>query len=548
MRSFKRTLIFRTSASLVFTVSLAVLGSSMFHNQRTKEAIRGKLISLASACATQLDVEAHQNLKTPADMTSKFYKKSVASLNKILKNDPSIRYIYTLRPLLGIDQKGYEFVLDGASADRPPGPENSEFSKLGDRYDTLSLAALVALRTGKAAAEDKEKVDAWGWTISGYAPLKDKTGKTVGILGVDMTAKDLRETLNMVLVIAGVAITIATILGIILANQLIVFLIRPLDQLRSAAERISAGDLSVPIRSRRQDEFGLVFSVFNRMMLSIERSRKTIIDKAKLDSELEIAASVQKQLFNWEVFDLKNIMLGNYIQMADSTGGDWAHYHLAQHRYLYMVCADVVGHGIPSAIVASSVAGCFESLKFEMDSASGIFDLEKILLRIQQVVLMAGRGTFPMSMFLLVVDLMDGTVKYTSSAHPAARILSENGTQRQIRRLVSRSDFIGNHVFKMPAIASDQLQPNDCVVMFTDGLFERQDPNGRYVGMGRLDKILAQTKSASAQELCVEILAGVEKCSPGHRVDDDTSILILKYLGPIEKSNALDPEAIDLVA
>jgi serine phosphatase RsbU (regulator of sigma subunit) len=546
MRSFKRKLVFRTSASLVFAVTLAVLSSSFVHYNRTKEAIKGKLISLASACATQIDVEGHELLKSSDDMSSDFYKKSISTLNKILKNDPIIRYIYTLRPIEGINgADGYEFVLDGASAKRPPGPENKEYSKLGDRYDNLSLAALVALRTGKAVAEDKEKLDAWGWTISGYAPIKNKKGKTVAILGVDITAKDLRETLNTVFLIAGIAIIIATFFGILLAQQLVGFLIHPLDQLRGAAERIGTDDLSTPIRSRRQDEFGLVFSVFNRMMVSIEKSRQTLVEKAKLDSELEIAASLQKQLFNWQVLDQKNIMLGNYIQMANSTGGDWAHYHLANQRYLYMVCADVVGHGIPSAIVASSVAGCFESLKFELDSAAGIFDLEKILMRIQRVVLMAGRGTFPMTMFLLVVDLMDGAVKYASSAHPAARILSELGAKRQIRRLISRSDFIGNDLFTMPKIYEEQLKPNDYIIMFTDGLFERQDNNGRHVGLGRLDKILVKTKTDSAQELCSEILAGVEEYTPNHKVDDDTSILILKFLGPM---NTLQVEDIDKVA
>ena len=208
-----------------------------------------------------------------------------------------------------------------------------------------------------------------------------------------------------------------------------------------------------------------------------------------------------------------------------------------------MVCADVVGHGIPSAIVASSVAGCFETLKFEMDSAPGIYDLEDILKRIQQVVLMAGRGTFPMTMFLLVVDLTDGIVKYTSSAHPAARILSENGDKRQIRRLSTRSDFIGNDIFKMPKISEEKLMPNEFVVMFTDGLFERQDSKGRYVGLGRLDRILAGTKKDTAQDLCNEILEEVVKCTPLHKVDDDTSILILKFLSPMNK-----PEDVKQVA
>ncbi len=536
MRSFKQNLMFRTSASLTLAVTLAVLGSSIVHYQRTKSSIKSKLISLASACAAQIDIEEHEKLKSSKDMSSAYYKKTISNLNKILKNDPSIRYIYTLRPIEGLlGPTGYEFVLDGASAEHPPGPDNKDYSKLGDRYDRLSVAALVTLRTGKASAEDKEKSDAWGWTISGYAPLKNKKGKVIGILGVDMTAKDLKETLNAVLMIAATAIILATLFGIFLANQIIIFLIRPLDQMRAAAERISVGDLSTPIRSRRQDEFGLVFSVFNKMMVSIDKSRQTLLEKAKIDSELEIAASVQKQLFNWEEIDQKNILIGNYIQMADSTGGDWAHYHLAKDRYLYMVCADVVGHGVPSAIVASSVAGCFETLKFEMESAPGIYDLEDIIKRIQQVVLMAGRGAFPMTMFLLVVDLADGVVKYTSSAHPAARILSSEGDKRQIRRLSTRSDYLGSDIFKMPKISEVKLKPNDFIVMFTDGLFERQDKNGRYVGLGRLDKILSATKKENAQELCNEILEQVVKCTPEHKVDDDTSILVLKFLSPMNE-------------
>ena len=536
MRSFKQKLMLRTSATLTLAVTLAVLSSSIIHYKRTKSAIKGKWISLASACAMQIDVDEHEKLRTSEDMSSEYYKKSISILNNILRNDPTIRYIYTLRPIEGIrGQAGYEFVLDGASAENPPSANNSDYSKLGDRYDRLSNAALSALRTGKATAEDKEKLDAWGWTISGYAPLKDKEGKVIGILGVDMAAKDLKETLNAVLMIAATSIILATILGILLANQIIGFLTEPLGQLRGAAERIRKGDLSTPIRNRVQDEFGLVFSVFNKMMASITRSRQTLLDKAKMDSELAIAASVQKQLFHWEQVDKKNIMIGHYIQMVDGTGGDWAHYHLAKERFLYMVCADVIGHGVPSAIVASAVAGCFETLKFEMESAPGIYDLEDILKRIQQVVLMAGRGSFPMTMFLLVVDLSDGVVKYTSSAHPAARILSEGTDKRQIRRLTTRSDFIGYDSFTMPKISEVKLKQNDYIVMFTDGLYERLDTNGRYFGLGRLDRILSKTKKETAQELCHEILEEIVKSTLNHKIDDDTSIVVLKFLYPMNE-------------
>ena len=57
----------------------------------------------------------------------------------------------------------------------------------GDKYDARELPDLLSAYQGPAA-DRKVTTDAWGTFISGYAPIQDVFGNTVGILGVDTDA------------------------------------------------------------------------------------------------------------------------------------------------------------------------------------------------------------------------------------------------------------------------------------------------------------------------------------------------------------------------
>lgn len=540
--SLKTKLLVATAGCLILAVSLAELTSSILHYRFLKNAVQSKLVSVASAVAAHVDVTLHEKLRSPKDMKRKDYKAAVTTLNGVLKNDPSIRFIYTLRREQNKDSETdgkftYRFVLDGGSAKAPPGTDNEDFSKIGDLYETpLTMEARLAFRSGRVIADSKITKDKWGYTISGYAPLKDGEGKVVALLGVDMSADELNETLSTIFLIALGSAAGAGLLAFLLANALNRALMQPLDLLRRAAERVSHGVLNEPIESQRRDEFAFVFGTFNRMMTSIAGTREALIEKSRTDASLKLAASVQERLFDWQSIIRPDVVVSHFVQMADDTGGDWAHYYLAQDRYLYLICADVVGHGIASAMVAAAVAGSFESVKIDLDA--GTPSLTWILDRMHRACAAAGRGDFPMTVLLVRLDLATGDLRFINAGHPPARIAEPAsradiaaGHPRRMRALKAGGEYIGSSTKPEFVEYGDQLKHGDLLILYSDGLVERRDVSGRAFGSGRLARLLAREVATVPQEVCFRILRKIEDFCGGTKPDDDISLIVVRYAG-----------------
>jgi signal transduction histidine kinase len=75
----------------------------------------------------------------------------------------------------------------------------------------------------------------------------------------------------------GFAIVLGAALSLGLAFLVGGTLTRPIETLQIASERVGAGNLKVRLPSDRNDEFGAVFSAFNRMVLRIRRARRALL-------------------------------------------------------------------------------------------------------------------------------------------------------------------------------------------------------------------------------------------------------------------------------
>lgn len=144
---------------------------------------RQRLISIASNVV--LSIDAQEVLKIPLEQRSEGTPEYLAIYYKLEeiknKNLPFVKYIYimttTVKP--GILQ----YVVDA-----DPVPQiitaRCPTSLPGDKYDARQLPEMLEAYNAPTA-DRKITTDAWGTFISGYAPIRDTTGVTIAILGVD---------------------------------------------------------------------------------------------------------------------------------------------------------------------------------------------------------------------------------------------------------------------------------------------------------------------------------------------------------------------------
>jgi len=151
-----------------------------------KTEVRSGLIHLARAAAPLVDTGTHHQFVSTNQETSEAYFRAIQPLQKFQDANPDIKYVYTCI----LVSNRVHFVLDPTPPGDRDGDGVDDKSHIMQPYDDASQTLREVLQTGGARADVQPYTDAWGTFVSGYAPLRDAQGRQVGLVAVDLQAKD----------------------------------------------------------------------------------------------------------------------------------------------------------------------------------------------------------------------------------------------------------------------------------------------------------------------------------------------------------------------
>ena len=163
------------------------------------ERVRDQVRAIAATAAQEFDVDDIHAIQTEADIRKPEWEILVEQLRSVRERNADIRYVYLLRPT--DDPDIFEFVSDADSIDPYAKidlnnhgviDDSDALNPPGDPYDVSEIPG-VRLGMIEPSVDEEPFTDQWGTFISGFAPIKDSTGKTVAVLGVDRIADDVKE-------------------------------------------------------------------------------------------------------------------------------------------------------------------------------------------------------------------------------------------------------------------------------------------------------------------------------------------------------------------
>jgi two-component system NtrC family sensor kinase len=126
------------------------------------------------------------------------------------------------------------------------------------------------------------------WYLTGYQPIRDLTGKIVGILYVGMLEAPYVDLRNKVVYsffgIGVLGVGIVLLLYFFITSGIT----RPLREMAAATGKIAEGDLSIELSSKSKDEIGLLARSFNHMLVRLKQARKELEDYGRgLEEKVE---------------------------------------------------------------------------------------------------------------------------------------------------------------------------------------------------------------------------------------------------------------------
>jgi HAMP domain-containing protein len=238
-----------TAMFIVLVIIVAAIGALLTYqgaSSAIKETTRDELSSIAGVMATQINATEVLSIRS-GDEGSQMYVDLATQLNEMRSTNDEIVNAYIMQ----VDPDGQiTFIVDDFWLQDP-----AQAAKTGEIYSTpdqMQIFGALSLPT----ASDNAYTDKWGTFISGYAPVRDANGNTVGVLGIDVDGSDLNTRTTGL----AYAFVLTIIAGLIIGSVMIVFFARSVSKniqsLTDVVIRIRNGERTVEIDTTRTDEIG----------------------------------------------------------------------------------------------------------------------------------------------------------------------------------------------------------------------------------------------------------------------------------------------------
>ena len=247
------------------------------------------------------------------------------------------------------------------------------------------------------------------------------------------------------------------------------------------------------------------------------RLAETRKSEAQLKRELIEARELQENLLANTTSAINGLDVAAQWQPATTVGGDYIAAFNLDDDHAALCVADVVGKGLPAALLMSNFQAALKSLAAEHPSPADVSKRLNDLLY----------ANIPLHKFITafyaVVNIPERTMTFTNAGHNPPLLVRAGG---ECVRLEAGGSVLGAFPNACFSEAQIQLHQGDRLLLFTDGLTEALDASGEQFGDERLIDILREQRTQSPENLKEMLLTVVgEFC--GNTFRDDAALMVI---------------------
>jgi len=242
-----------------------------------------------------------------------------------------------------------------------------------------------------------------------------------------------------------------------------------------------------------------------------------------LNNELEMARQIQLSILPQSLPKLQGLAIAaRYLPMT-SVAGDFYDFIRIDDKHLGILIADVSGHGLPSALIASMLQ---VALTAQVPHAS---DPAKVLSGLNKALCGKFTGNFVTAAYVYV-DLETSRMRYAAAGHPP--MLQHRRSTLTTSRIVENGLILG--VFDEAAYETLDLplEPGDRHVLYTDGIPEAANAAQKFYGTDRFANFIEKHDALGAEQFADAFLTELANWtgqSIGQGQNDDVTLLLFDF-------------------
>ena len=377
------------------------------------------------------------------------------------------------------------------------------------------------------------------WAFLGN--LRSKSGKNYEnmiMAEVDMAAVTRKEYVFLAQYLILIML-LTIVLDFFIVKRMRKNVVEPLDKM-SAAAKVFAESAENP--DEETDAFGKLdihtddeIENLSDALKSMEKDRTQKIrdlialnsEKEHLNAELSVAAQIQNDALP-SVFppfpDRNEFEIYATMDPAREVGGDFYDIIMLDDDHLMITIDDVSGKGIPGAL-------------FMMTSKSLIANLARlypddpamVLKQLNEQICENNKASMFVTVWLAVLEISSGRMICTNAGHEYPAIY-QNGEFT----LLKDKHGLAAGCFETAKFTNYEihLTPGDAVFVYTDGVPESNNTEGKMYGTDRMLRALNYNRDADMKKLLLSVLTSVREFSSGAEQFDDITMLGLRWYGP----------------
>ncbi len=252
----------------------------------------------------------------------------------------------------------------------------------------------------------------------------------------------------------------------------------------------------------------------------LQAAHEALVEKRRLERELEIAAEVQRSLLPASLPIHPDYRNAAYLEPARRVGGDFYDVFDLDDQHLGILIADVADKSVQAALFMAVTRTLFQvESRRTLSPASVALAVHEGMLAVSPVA-----DTF-VTAFYGVLHRPSGLLKYIIAGHEHP-LLARPG--QGIAVLEGRGRFLG----MIPQLSLEEyrieMQPGDRLILFSDGVSDAENPAGENYGTDRLRSIVRANYHLEAGPLVDAIRADIATWQQHAPAIDDLALLVVE--------------------
>ena len=292
----------------------------------------------------------------------------------------------------------------------------------------------------------------------------------------------------------------------------------PFRDIIQTLHRIRNGLFDKRVQVFSNDEIGYTGDAINEMT-------KGLIEREKMQQSLNLAKEVQQNLLPKSNLKINGYDIAGKSVYCDETGGDYYDFIIiddAAEQKIGVAIGDVSGHGIPSALLMTTVRSSLrQRLSLPGSTARIISDVNRHLAKDVE-----DSGQF-MTMFFLVIETATRQLEWVRAGHdpgivydPDSDAFSELGGSGMALGVYGGWVYEDNR--------KTDFSNGQIIFLSTDGIWEARNKNGEMLGKEPILNTIQQNVSLDSDQIIDAVFDTLDKFIDGTKIEDDMTSVVIK--------------------